>query len=280
MRNWTLSSKTFSLTDLRWCVFLIILFLLRLFSIVNNKKYLLVFFLCLASVSLSARVTSDFSFTTSYLPTRFPLWDYYAAEWKSTTVNGYGVGLEYNLTVPLLQSRWVFRTGIGCTYSRIDVSVDKTEFYFNAPFNSTNIIRSLIIANTICETQREYIYAYFPIGIGYKLYSKGKTSVIPFVGLQGKYNIAFTERGCVQSFTWRDHYFELFDENNVKSEAERFIVQLSVGMAVKYKNLSLSLSYARDEKRMYKEAYILSCNRAYWGPYSFNCLQLGVGINF
>ena len=93
------------------------------------KYFLPVFFLCLMTVPMSAkRVTSGFSVTCSYLPTRYPLWDYDAAKWTSTTVNGFGAGLEYNLSVPLSQSNWVFGTGVGCTYSRIDEAGDKTVY--------------------------------------------------------------------------------------------------------------------------------------------------------
>lgn len=240
------------------------------------KNILSVFFVCLMTVPMSAKkVTSGVSVTTSYLPTRYPLWDYDAAKWTSTTVNGFGAGLEYNLSVPLSQSNWVFRTGVGCTYSRIDEARDKTMYEYRPGQSATTIS-----INTYCETLREYIYAYLPVEMGYKFYSKGDISVIPFLGLQGKYNIAFTQKGYVESVTWKDHYFELFDENNVKRGAERFLLQWRAGLEVEYKNLSLSLSYTRDDKRMFKEAYILSRDRSYWGPYSFNCWQLGIGMNF
>lgn len=231
-------------------------------------------------------IRNGFSVTTSYLPTRYPLWDFDAAKWTSTTVNGFGAGLEYNLSVPLSQSNWVFRTGVGCTYSRIDETGDKTlyEYSFFAPGQSTTTISGSLPLplsfNAYCKTQREYIYAYLPIEIGYKLNSKGDISVIPFLGLQGKYNIGFTERGYVESATWKDHYFELFDESSVESNAERFMFQIKAGFKVEYDKLFCTLSFTRDKARMFKDALVKSTNNAYWGPYSFNCWQLGFGINF
>lgn len=251
------------------------------------KNGLLVFFLCLVTVPMtSKKVTSGLSVTGSYLPARFPLWDYDAADWKSKIVNGFGAGLEYNLSVLLYQSNWVFRTGVGCTYCRIDESGNQTvyEYRFFAPGQSTSTISGSLPLplsfNAYCKTQREYIYAYLPIEIGYKLNSKGDISVIPLLGLQGKYNIGFTEKGYHESATWRDYYFKLFDESAVESEAERFILGVKAGVEIDYDKLFLSISYTRDMKRMYREALLYSRSRGYWGPYTFNCWQLGIGMNF
>jgi hypothetical protein len=239
------------------------------------------------TVSVSAqKVTSGFSVSSTYLPARFPFWDYKAAEWISTNVNGFGVGVEYNLSVPLLQSDWEFRTGIGCTYSRIDDSGNKEvlEFSFYAPGQSTSTISGSLPdpfkINTYCETNREYYYAYIPVEIGYRFFSGERYSIIPFLGVQGKYNIGFTEKGYHESATWSDYYFDLFDESAVKSEAERFILGVKAGVEIDYDKLFLSFSYTRDMKRMYRDALLNSTYRGYWGPYTFNCWQLGIGMNF
>lgn len=248
------------------------------------KKCLLVFFLCLVTVPMtSKKVTSGLSVTGSYLPARFPLWDFDAAKWTSTTVNGFGAGLEYNLSVPLSQSNWVFRTGVGCIYSRIDEAGNKELFYFPDPGKSTSkssLYPDPLIFNTYSETNREYYYAYIPVQIGYRFFSDGKYSVVPFLGLQGKYNIGFTQKGYHESSTWRDYYFDLFDESAVRKGAERFILGVKAGVEINYDKLFLSLCYTRDMKRMYREAYLISTDIAYLGPYTFNCWQLGFGINF
>lgn len=244
--------------------------------ILRIKNCLLVFFLCLMTISLSAKkVTSGLSVTGTYLPTRYSLWDNNVGDWKPTTVNGFGAGLEYNLSVSLPQPGWVFRTGMGCTYSRINEAGNKTMY----DYRPENTVTTIAI-ETYCETLREYVYAYLPIEIGYKLISKGDISVIPFIGLQGKYNIGFTQKGYVESATWYDHYFELFDEYNVESDAERFLLQLRTGLEVEYNNLFLSLSYIRDTERLFCSAYLPRTYKSYFGPFSFNCWQLGLGINF
>lgn len=251
------------------------------------KFFLPVFFLCLMTVSMSAKkVTSGFSVTCSYLPARYPLWDYDVAEWKSKTVNGFGAGLEYSLSVPLSQSNWVFGTGVGCTYSRIDESGNQklTVGRFLVPGQPGYLIESKLPVpfsfNAYRETQREYSYLYIPLTLGYRLYSKGNLGIMPYLGLRGKYNISYTEKDHVESATWLDHYFELFNESSVTSEAKRFIMQYEAGVKVEHKNLFLSLGFVRDGKRMFRTAFNEREYRSFWGPYSFNCWQLGMGINF
>jgi hypothetical protein len=260
-------------------------------------KALLLMFLSLPFFQMSAKtavpvetsgsgIRNGFSITGSYLPVRFPSYDYDTKEWGSTTVNGYGAGIDYNLSVPILSSRWELKTGLGCTYSRIDESGNKEmlEFGFYAPGESVSTISGgypqPFSYKAYYETKREYIYLYLPVEIGYQLYTKGNFSIIPFLGFQGKYNIGFTENGYVESATWRDHYFELFDKSSVDSDAERFIIQMKAGVEFKYDKLFLSLSFTRDMDRMYRDALIKSSYRGYWGPYTFNCWQLGFGMNF
>ena len=259
----------------------------------KDVKVLILMFVSLLFFQMSAKtaepvdksgfvIRNGFSVTGSYLPARYPSYDFEKIEWGSTTVNGFGAGIEYNLSVPLLHSRWELKTGLGCTYSRIDESGNKEilESGLYDPGQISGGYPQPFNYNAGFETRREYVYVYLPVEIGYKLYTKGNFSVIPFLGLQGKYNIGFTEKGYVESSTWRDHYFELFDESSVNSDAERFMLQMKAGVEFGYDKLFLSLSFTRDMDRMYSDALIKSCNRAYWGPYTFNCWQLGFGINF
>ena len=231
-------------------------------------------------------VRNGFSVTGSYLPSRYPRYDYHAEKWGSATISGFGIGLEYNISVPLKQSRWELRMGLGYSYSRIDEIGDKEvlEYRFHDPEKNNSANPTWILApfsfNTYCEILREYSYVYLPVEIGYRLYAGDNLCFIPYMGLQVKYNIGLTEKGYYESATWRDYYFRLFDESTVETEAERFVPGIKAGVEIDYGKLSVNLSFTRDMERMYRDALIKSNYRGYWGPYSFNCWQLGLGINF
>lgn len=240
----------------------------------------------LLCVPIEAKISNGFSVTSSYLPTRFPRYDYVEREWGIATVSGFGLGVDYKLSYAFPSSRFEIRSGLGYTFSRIDEIGNQKMFTgrFDAPGQPTNQITSNLpdpfSLDTYCEFLREYSYAYIPLTVGYGLYSKGNFSIKPYLGLRGKYNIRYTEKEYVESATWFDHYFELFNESSVKSEAKRFIVQYEAGVEVEHKNLFLSLGFVRDHERMFRDAMNEREYRSFWGPYSFNCWQLGLGINF
>lgn len=250
------------------------------------KIFLSVFFVCLMTVPMSAKwVTSGVSVTTSYLPTRYPRYDYDVKKWGIATVSGFGLGVQYDLYYTIPESRFEIGTGLGYTFSRID-EVGNQELVtgrFNDPNQPEPVGYQLpdpFRLNTYRELLREYSYLYIPFRLGYRLYSKGDVSIIPYLGLRGKYNIRYVEKDHVESATWFDHYFELFNESSVQSEAKRFIVQYEAGVEVGYKNLFLSLGFVRDDERMFRTAFNERDFRSFWGPYSFNCWQLGLGVNF
>ena len=231
-------------------------------------------------------IRNGFSVTTSYLPTRFPKYDYDVREWGSATVSGFGLGVEYKLSYTIPSSRLEYSVGLGYTFSRIDETGNKTVITgrFKAPGRPRTVVGGKLpdpfSLNTYCETLREYSYAYIPLTLGYRLCSKGNLSIIPYLGLRGKYCISYKVRNHVESATWFDYYFELFNESSVTSEAKRFLMQCEAGVKVEQKNLFLSLGFVRDEDRMFCTAFNELEYRAFLGPFSFNCWQLGLGINF
>ena len=230
-------------------------------------------------------IRNGFSVTTSYLPTRFPKYDYDVREWGSATVSGFGIGVDYKLSYTIPQSRFEIGSGLGYTFSRID-EVGNQELVTgrfvdpSQPEPVGTIFLDPFRLNAYRELLREYSYLYIPFRLGYQLYSKGDVSIIPYLGLRGKYNLRYVEKDYVESATWFDHYFELFNESSVQSEAKKFIMQYEAGVEVGYKNLFLSVGFVRDDERMFRTAFNERDFRSFWGPYSFNCWQLGLGINF
>ena len=230
-------------------------------------------------------IRNGFSVTTSYLPTRYPRYDYEAGEWGIATVSGFGLGVEYKLSYTFPQSRFEISTGLGYTFSRINEIGNQRVFTgrFKDPSQPEPVGTKFpdpFRLNAYREILREYSYVYIPFRLGYQLYSKGDVSIIPYLGLRGKYNLRYVEKDYVESATWFDHYFELFNESSVQSEAKKFIMQYEAGVEVGYKNLLLSVGFVRDDERMFRTAFNERDFRSFWGPYSFNCWQLGLGINF
>ena len=231
-------------------------------------------------------IRNGFSVTTSYLPTRYPRYDYDAREWGIETVSGMGLGVCYNLSYTFPSSWHVISTGLGYTFCRIDQVGNQKVVTgkFIAPGQPVNPISGKwpdpFSLYCYRETLREYSYVYIPFRYGFRLCSKGNFSFVPYWGLRGKYSIGYTEKDKVESATWFDHYFELFDYSSVESEAERFMIEFEAGVDVEYKNLFLSLGFVRDAERMFRTATDKNSRRSFWGPYAFNCWQLGLGINF
>lgn len=236
-----------------------------------------------ASHKTGLGISNCFAVTSSYLPTRFPRFNYDTGKYGVVTVNGFGLGVDYNLTVPTPLLGWSFRTGLGYTFSRIDESKKERIVDYSISSVGTDISSPLSI-DAFHETQREYSYVYIPVAIGYQLFSRGTFSINTFLGMRGKFNIGYIEKESVESATWLDHYFVLFDKSSVKSEATRFIIQGEAGVELEYNKLFLSLCFLKDTDRMYKKAYIEKERKhyevSYQGPYTFNCWQLGLGIKF
>ena len=65
----------------------------------------------------------------------------------------------------------------------------------------------------------------------------------PFVGLSFKYNISYVEKRTVESMTYNDRYFELFDENVIdkgKTNPQRCILQAESGLEVEYRKMFMT----------------------------------------
>ena len=227
-------------------------------------------------------ITNSLSVTWSYLPTRYPSFDYDIGYYTSS-VDGQGLGMDYRILFPLSNSGFGLRTGLGLTYSRIDESGDDS-YNVNVAYGRVDLIPPVYV-DANWKAQISYCYAYLPIELVYRFEINNALYILPFVGLQAKYNYSFIERYSVESISWYDLFFELFDESVVdhdKSDIKKFIPQAKAGLEIGFKKMFMSFSYSRDMDRMFDEARITTTNRTVgvWGPYTFNCWQLGVGVNF
>ena len=232
------------------------------------KRYIVFLLLTTLAVSLQAEsnrgetcrpsgcgVTNCLSVSWSYLPTRYPRFDYDAG-FYSATVNGQGLGIDYRIEIPLFDSFFELRTGLGCTYSRIDES-GYDSYNVNVAYGRVDLIPQVYV-NANWKTERSYCYAFLPIELAYRFEIDNSLYIVPFMGLQAKYNISYTENHSVESVTWYDYFFELFG----------------------FGKMFMAVSYSRDIARMFGKAYVKSRDMAVWGPYTLNCWQLGVGVNF
>ena len=222
----------------------------------------------------SVALRHGLSVTYEYLPARYPYYHYDTMEYNSTTVNGQGLGLDYSFSIPMPLDNFEFRTGLGFSYIRIDDSGVKDLFYFYSEYN-----KSLIEFLADYSIERSYCYAYLPVGLGYKIAIKEKIHITPFVGLRAKYNISYTEKQAVESASFYDLYYDLFDEQQVKAEdAKRFIFQAESGLELGFRKTFVSFSYSRDMSRFFKRVTFM--NKGVNGPYTFNCWQAGIGVYF
>lgn len=257
------------------------------------KRYIVFLLLTTLAVSLQAEsnrgetcrpsgcgVTNCLSVSWSYLPTRYPRFDYDAG-FYSATVNGQGLGIDYRIKIPLFDSFFELRTGLGCTYSRIDES-GYDSYNVNVAYGRVDLIPPVYV-NANWKTERSYCYAFLPIELAYRFEIDNSLYIVPFMGLQAKYNISYTENHSVESVTWYDYFFELFDDSAIdrdKSESKKCIPQAKAGLEIGFGKMFMAVSYSRDIARMFGKAYVKSRDMAVWGPYTLNCWQLGVGVNF
>lgn len=217
------------------------------------------------------------SATCSYLPVRYLYFDpnigYY-----NTLINGVGLGVDYRLDIPLFNSNFELRAGLGLNYSRTDES-DINEYNINGPYGATQPI----YVNCRYITQRGYCFAYFPFGLDYRFRLSSNIYVAPFIGLQAKYNISYKEKYCVESVSWIDSYYDLFDYSVIdkkESDPKRMILQAQSGLEIEFKRMFMTMSYSRDSERLFSIAKFKNRNLGIRGPYTFNYWQLGIGFNF
>ena len=119
----------------------------------------------------------------------------------------------------------------------------------------------------ICDPKQKFnmLSAKIPVSVMYAFaIPNSSVQIMPYAGIDLRFNITAKEK-----MEW-----------NFTSEAERFFLGVKAGVEIDYDKLFLSISYTRDMKRMYREALLYSRSRGYWGPYTFNCWQLGIGMNF
>ena len=202
------------------------------------------------------------SVTYEYLPARYP----YPYN-NSTTVNGQGLGLDYKLSIPMSFENLEFMTGLGFSYIRID---DSGEYHFAL----YSYDQAWIYIQAECSIERSYCYAYLPVGFGYKIAINDIFHITPFVGMRAKYNISYIEKHTVESASFFDLYYDLFDEQIKTEDSKRFIFQAESGLEIGFRNLFVSFSYSRDMSRFFRIASYKN------GPYTFNCWQAGIGVYF
>ena len=218
------------------------------------------------------KIRNSLSINWAYLPVRFPKYD--------ATTNGQGFGVDYRF-VYAPDRHVVYKLGIGLTYSRIDESgnsnVRVSDSYIVISDNNT------VTVNADYQTRRSYCYLSVPAIFGFRFVVNRSIYMTPFVGLSFKYNISYVEKRTVESMTYNDRYFELFDENVIdkdKTNPQRCILQAESGFEVEYRKMFMTMSYSRDFERMFSEAMFKSRNIGVNGPYTFSCWKVGVGVYF
>jgi hypothetical protein len=242
-----------------------------------RKILVLLFALGFPAIGVFARNGVQVSF--SYLPVGYPKYDSNNMSYYSAVVNGLGGGVDYRLTVPLLSSSFVLKTGLGFTYSRIDES-GNSDFYIRESMTGGSGAQEIVV-NADYEAQRSYSYACLPVNLGYDLKIGNESYLTPYGGLQIKYNISYVEKYSAQHVTMYDRYFELFDDDAIKeSDAKRFIFQYDLGVEMGFRNMFMTVCYSKDLSRLFSVASFSRRNIGVWGPYELGCWQIGVGVNF
>ena len=178
-------------------------------------------------------------FSASYL--LFPL--------DNSSDDVHGIGVNYDFSMPIAQSRFHFRTGIGFSHSyhkedpNIRLSFPPTDF--GTEFIYTDIT-NLTDYFTIKEYAEEYYYLSIPINMGFRLLDKKGFTVSPYLGISMKYNLSLVEKRQCDCYYIYDLYLDYYDNNMNGKEARRFMFQYNFGLEIGYKHFYGTASYERD----------------------------------
>ena len=205
-------------------------------------------------------ITNSLSVSYSYLPIEYP----------SNTYEADGVGLNYELSVSPMNSRFLFMTGAGISYY-----LHKKDYDKRIPLLTTDYY-------TYTHHAIEYVYLSFPIKLGFKLVDKGDFTLVPYFGLSFKYNLSYIQKYSFDSNTYSNTFIDIYNDDLYECDARRTILQYDMGLELGYKHFYATVNYKEDDESLYSTLmyrYVLSVKGLY-APEKFHMWSIGAGFRF
>lgn len=185
-----------------------------------------------------------------------------------------GASLNYDLSLPLFNSRFQLMTGIGCGYGRYSQELRK-KISFQAA-DKTDFCEQRLL-------EFQYVYMNVPVNIGFKLVDEPDLYIIPFAGVSVKYNMVYDIKNQYDANSYQNVIFRIYNNETEEDDAKRFMLQYNIGAEVGYKRFYATVNYLKDDSKLFERATIthdpffqqwIECPRA------FNCWKIGVGFKF
>ena len=242
----------------------------------------------------SAGITHGVSVSYMSLPFEFDYHHYYPSYEYVKVMDAKGYGVNYDLMVPLFQSRVQLKTGLG--FSHFLYRDDHEELMSITTMivisrEEYDRIKTLVPADNFMEVDNciekqravEYMYLSVPVNIGYRVVDRKGFTVVPFLGITMKYNLSFIEKFSSDSYSYGDLYMDVFDGNFKENDASRFMLQYDLGLELGYRHVYATVSYMKDLSRLYeKVTFVPNYYRltGYYGPKVMHNWQVGFGFRF
>ncbi len=231
--------------------------------------------------SNTKRISNGVSISYMYLPLTYA---YSEADLHDCK----GIGVNYELSVPLFQSRVHFMTGLGFSHFLCEMDYDETKTFIPSE-NNLNLRPSITSGETETDTYIykqhaiEYMYLSAPVNIGFRALDRNGYTVIPYLGVLMKYNLSYVEKYSHESFSYGDVYYNVFKDHFEENDAERFMLQYNFGLKLGYNHLYANIAYVKDFSQLY-DVVRFSPDEfklvGYHGPETMHFWQFGIGFRF
>ncbi len=138
-------------------------------------------------------------------------------------------------------------TGFALEYLSSENIVDNMPVFFEGGFGFEYLTErdEESSGGDYVKTSTDIYSFYIPLNVGYKLDLQEGLSVMPFVGLKARFNIAATQSidMNISGLGSMDETYSLFDEDEYDCTFKRFHLGWQVGADVIIGNLNLAVSY-------------------------------------
>ena len=228
------------------------------------------------------RITHGVSVSYVSLPFVNNNWDN-----ETDTYKGNGLGLNYELSLPVFQTRFRIITGLGITDVLYKEKKNETYTLIATDIHNVTTSHTITEENTDKYSFKkrciEYLYASVPVKLGFCMLDKNDFFIMPYAGVSMKYNLKLVYQQNYNNNSFYDYYLSVFEDSFIKGEPQRFIIKYVFGLQTCYKNVYTTISYTKDSSKIFDQIiYRPDSKRAGGvnGPNAMNSWQIGLGYKF